>query len=350
MAEQQHVTMRDVALNAGVSVKTVSNVVNDYEFVKDETRQKVNKSISELGYVVNVTARNLRKGSTGIVALAIPDLTMPYFAQLSSLVIEEAKKVGLRVLVEPTLYTRDGELNALHGSQQALIDGLLYSPLELGPDDVDELDVDYPLVLLGERIFTDRVDHVSTENVEGAKSATQYLIRTGCRRIAVIGAHPGEEVGSAALRYRGYREALEEEDIEFDKDLVVESRMWHRSDGVNAMNALLDRHIVPDGVVALNDMLASGAMHAIQMRGLSIPGDISVIGFDNSDDSQYLSPPLTTISPGLPAVARLAVRVLKERINGESSSMIAGEGKVFRKVSSHLVVRKSTRPLPEGEF
>ncbi len=175
------VTMREVAKAAGVSIKTVSNVVNDYEFVSQATRDKVNKAIAELGYTLNVSARNLRRGQTGIIGLAIPDLQMPYFAQLSSLVIEEAKKLGLRVIVEPTQYSREGELEALHGSQQTMIDGLIYSPLELDQDDVEQLNVDYPLVLVGERIFTDQVDHIATENVEGAKRATQYLLQTGCK-------------------------------------------------------------------------------------------------------------------------------------------------------------------------
>ena len=163
------VTMREVAKAAGVSIKTVSNVVNDYEFVSDATRAKVHKAIDELGYVINVSARNLRRGSTGIIALAIPDLQLSYFAQLSSLIITEAKKLGLRVIVEPTLYSREGELDALHGSQTAMVDGLIYSPLELGPDDAAEVEVDYPLVLI--------VDHIATENVE-APSAPP---RTCCR-------------------------------------------------------------------------------------------------------------------------------------------------------------------------
>lgn len=350
-ANGEHVvTMREVAKAAGVSIKTVSNVVNDYEFVSQATRDKVNKAIDELGYTLNVSARNLRRGQTGIIGLAIPDLQMPYFAQLSSLVIEEAKKLGLRVIVEPTQYSREGEIEALHGSQQTMIDGLIYSPLELDQDDVDQLDVDYPLVLVGERIFTDKVDHIATENVEGAKRATSYLLQTGCKRVAVVGVHPGEKVGSAALRYQGYLEALEETGVEFDERLVVESGMWHRSDGVRVMNALLDSGVVPDGVVVLNDMLASGVMHAIQMHNLRIPEDISVIGFDNSDDSQYLSPALTSIAPGLEAVARLSVKLLKDRIDGVSPSKdLKPEQKVFRKVSSSLVVRQSTK-LPTNSL
>lgn len=341
--EQKVVTMREVAKAAGVSIKTVSNVVNDYQFVSDATREKVNKAIDELGYVVNASARNLRRGQTGVISLIIPDLQLPYFAQLSSLVIGEAKKLGLQVIVEPTLYSREGEIEALHGKRLSMLDGVIFSPLELGQDDVGQLDVDYPLVLIGERIFTDSVDHIATENVEGAKRATAYLIQTGCRRVAVLGVHPGEKVGSAGLRFQGYKEALEENGIEFDERLVAPSRMWHRVDGVDAMNRLLDSGVKLDGVVALNDMLASGAMHAIQMRGLRIPDDVSVIGFDNSDDSQYLSPSLTSITPGLEAVARLSVRVLKNRIDGVSPLGTANGGTVFRKVSSTLVVRDSTR-------
>ena len=159
----------------------------------------------------------------------------------------------------------------------------------------------------------------------------------------MVGVHPGEEVGSAALRFRGYREALEEAGVPFDPALVVPSIMWHRNDGVAAMNTLLDSGVRPDGVVALNDMLASGVMHSIQMHDLRIPEDISVIGFDNSDDSQYLSPALTSIAPGLEAVARLSVKVLKERIDGRDPNADRPGEKVFRKVTSSLVVRQSTK-------
>ena len=344
------VTMREVAQEAGVSVKTVSNVVNDYEFISEKTRTKVLEAIEKLGYKVNVSARNLRTGHTGVIGLAVPDLAMPYFAQLSSLVIQEAKNLGMRVIVEPTLYSREGELNALHGSQFAMLDGLIFSPLELGQEDEAELDVNYPLVLIGERIFTNRVDHVATENVEGAKRATRYLLETGCRKVAVLGTHPGEQVGSAALRFQGYREALEEFGIPFDERLVVPSGMWHRDSGVQAMNSLLDSGVVPDGVVALNDMLAAGAMYALQMRGLRIPDDVSVIGFDNSDDSQYLTPALTSISPGLEAVARMAVSILKQRIEGVAPYGAERSGHVFRKVTSSLVVRGSTRTVESGTY
>lgn len=116
---------------------------------------------------------------------------MPYFAQLSSLVIAEAKQQGLRVLIEPTLYSRDEELNVLHGAQSTMVDGLIFSPLELGQEDVDELQVDYPLVLLGERIFTSSADHIATENVEGAKRPRRICWRPGAGASPSLARTPG---------------------------------------------------------------------------------------------------------------------------------------------------------------
>ncbi len=320
--DKKRVTLRDVAEEAGVSLKTASNVINHSGRMTDSTREKVQEVIDRLGYRVNVSARNLNRGKTGFITLAVPTLTAPYLSELANRVIDAARGYGYSVYV--TTYAEgsaQGAQSLLRNFNTTVSDGMILSISEVENLEAADLDVDYPLVLVGERIFTDKVDHIATENVEGAKRATSYLLQTGCKRVAVVGVHPGEKVGSAALRYQGYLEALEEAGVEFDERLVVESGMWHRSDGVRVMNALLDSGVVPDGVVALNDMLASGVMHAIQMHNLRIPEDISVIGFDNSDDSQYLSPALTSIAPGLEAVARLSVKLLKDRIDGVSPSV-----------------------------
>ena len=223
-----------------------------------------------------------------------------YFAQLSSLIITEGEKLGLRVIRGTNVVlARRQSWTRCTVPQTAMVDGLIYSPLELGPDDAAEVEVNYPLVLIGERIFTDKVDHIATGMSRGAKRATSYLLQTGCKRVAVVGVHPGGEVGSAALRFRGYLEALEggRRAVRPGARGAVDHN-GTRNDSVAAIDALLDSGVRPDGVVALNDMLASGVMHSIRCD-LRIPGDISVIGFDSSDDSRYLSPALTSIAPGL---------------------------------------------------
>lgn len=135
MATQKHVTMNDVAKLAGVSLKTVSNVVNDYEFIKDSTRRKVLDAIDELGYAVNVTAKNLRSGRSDIIGLCIPDPQAPYFAKLLSFVIQEAQERGKQVMFSPTGTSRRHELDLLHGPLASLAAGLIISPLFLSVED-----------------------------------------------------------------------------------------------------------------------------------------------------------------------------------------------------------------------
>jgi DNA-binding LacI/PurR family transcriptional regulator len=347
-AQKSRVTMKDVAQKAGVSLKTVSNVVNNFRFVSDQTRAKVNKTIKDLGYTVNTTARNLRSGRHGLITLAVPDIRMPYFAELSTLVIAEAHQSGFHVLIRPTLYSRQSEVEALQGDVNSVSDGMIFSPLELGQKDINLFRVDYPLVVIGERVTHGPIDYIGTENIESVKRATTYLIRSGCRHIVALGVHEGEKNGTAYLRLQGYIQALEEAGLQLNPRYLVPSEMWHRDDGFEAMSRLLDQGVKIDGVIAFNDMLAAGAIHAIELKGLSIPDDISVIGFDNNDDSQYLTPPLASVSPNLSAVARLSVATLIARIQGKTPSLAGQDGYVNRVVTSSLVLRKSAKRSGPG--
>jgi DNA-binding LacI/PurR family transcriptional regulator len=307
-------TLHDVARLAGVSIKTVSNVIHDHPHVRAATREKVQSAIDELGYTPNLTARNLRSGRTGAIALAVPDLGLAYFAELAAEVIAEAEKVGIVVLVEQTGADRDRELKMLQSSQRKLTDGLIFSPLGMSQEDVGALAVPYPMVLLGERIFGGPVEHVTMRNVEAAKAATTALIEAGHRRIAVIGAHEGEVIGSAGLRLQGYREALDDAGIAYDADLVSHTTLWHRSNGATSMRALLERGVEFDAVFGLNDTLALGAMRVLQEAGRRIPRDVAVVGWDDLDEAQYSIPSLSTVDPGRQWIARTAVSTLLARI------------------------------------
>ncbi|SFJ77870.1 transcriptional regulator, LacI family [Cellulomonas sp. KH9] len=333
------VTMHEVAARAGVSIKTVSNVVNGYPYIRDSTREKVELAIAELGYQLNVTARNLRRGRTGLVGLAVPELSLPYFAELADSVIRAAEARGLTVLIEQTGAVRERELEVLRGQRRQFTDGLIYSPLALGPDDVGELEgIDYPMVLLGERIFGGPADHVTMRNVEAAKAATQHLIDQGRRRIAVVGAHAGESVGSAALRVQGYVAALEENGLPYDPALVGEAGLWHRATGAETMARLLDADLGIDAVFGLNDALALGALHTLHLRRVEVPGEIAVIGFDDIDEAAYAAPTLSTVNPGREQIAATAVDLLVDRIDG------AQDDRPFRQVVADfsIVAREST--------
>ncbi|WP_223691515.1 LacI family DNA-binding transcriptional regulator [Leifsonia poae] len=307
-------TLRDVAELSGVSVKTVSNVVNGYEFVKDSTRARVLAAIEELGYQPNLAARNLRAGRTGVIGLAVPELSFSYFAELADAVLEAARRRDYVVLIEQTGGDREAELELLRGPRLSMLDGLLFSPLGMSTDDAHFLDVNYPLVLLGERVFDGPTDHVAMQNVNGAFAATEYLIRSGRRSIAVLGAHENESVGSAALRLAGYRNALEQNGIPFSPELVVFRQGWHRTDGAAATLELRERGVRFDAIFALNDELALGALRVLNQENVRIPEDVAVMGFDNLVESQFAMPSLSTIDPGRADIAEKALTALIERI------------------------------------
>jgi DNA-binding LacI/PurR family transcriptional regulator len=306
--------MHDVARLAGVSVKTVSNVVNDYVHVSDKMRARVLAAVEELGYQPNLSARSLRSGRSGVIGLAVPELSLAYFAQLADEVIRAAEARNLVVLIEQTGGDRARELEVLRSPRLQLTDGLLFSPLGLSYEDAQLVDIDAPLVLLGERIFDGPADHVTMQNVEAAKAATLHLIDKGRSRIAVVGAHEGEVIGSAGLRLTGYRQALEERGIAYDEGLLAYVGLWHRANGADAMRRLLATGVEFDAVFAMNDELALGAMRVLQEAGLVIPNDVAVIGFDDVDEGRYSLPSLSTVDPGRREIAETAVETLIERI------------------------------------
>jgi DNA-binding LacI/PurR family transcriptional regulator len=262
-----------------------------------------------------MSARTLRTGRTGIIGLAVPELSLPYFAELADSVIRAAENRGLTVLIEQTGAVRERELDVLTGQRRHLTDGLIFSPLALGPADSAALAVDLPMVLLGERIFGGPADHVTMNNVEAARAATHHLLDLGRHRIAVIGSHEGETMGSAALRVQGYRLALEDAGVPFDPALVAEAGLWHRATGAEAMHRLLESGVEIDAVFGLNDALALGALHVLHARRVDVPGQIAVIGFDNIEETGYSSPTLSTVSPGREQIATTAVDLLLSRID-----------------------------------
>ncbi|WP_432944850.1 LacI family DNA-binding transcriptional regulator [Kribbella sp. CA-253562] len=313
------VTMRDVAQHAGVSPKTVSNVMNGYPFIREETRSRVLASIEALGYQMNISARNLKSGRTGIIGLAVPELSQPYFAELADAVITAAETHGLTVVIEQTNALRDRELTTLHRPRGHLVDGLLFSPLALGPDDIEHLRTATPMVLLGERMFHGPADHVMIDNVAGTRAVTEHLLTLGRRRIAVLGTHPGERVGTAAIRYGAFASALADAGLEPIDRLAIPADPWQRRTGAEAMEALIASGEKFDAVLALNDTLALGALRVLIQHGVRVPDDVAVAGFDDVDEASYSIPSLTTVDPGRRQIAATAVDILVGRMNGDDT-------------------------------
>ncbi|MEV6983502.1 LacI family DNA-binding transcriptional regulator [Sphaerisporangium sp. NPDC051017] len=304
-------TLKDVAELAGVSVKTVSNVVNGYAFVKPENRRKVEAALIATGYRPNIGARNLRRGKTGFIALVLPELSIPYFGELAGLIITAAQAHGWNVLIEQTQGTRDRERTALTSMGPHMIDGAILSPEALSAEDFADLDSRVPLVMVGEHAVDVPIDHVAIDNVLAARTAVGHLATIGRRRIAAIGRNPTR--GTAALRLEGYRAALGEAGLPQDDELDVPVREYHRGEGARAMSHLLDLPERPDAVFCFNDLLAIGALRAAADRGVRVPEDLAIVGFDNTEESAYSVPSLTTIAPDKRAIAEAAVSLIHAR-------------------------------------
>jgi DNA-binding LacI/PurR family transcriptional regulator len=308
-------SLRDVAKLAGVSVKTVSNVVNDHPHVTDATRQRVLAAIGELNYRPNPAARTLRKGRSGIVGLAVPDLGIPYFSELAALVVDAAAEQSWTVLVDQTGGLLERELLISEGMRTHLLDGLIFSPIAMGRVELDRRQDDTPLVLLGERVTGGPADHVAIDNVAAARDATAHLVTLGRRRIAAIGDQRHVPAGRTAhLRLEGYRRALVEAGLPYDETLVLPAKDYHRQDGAEQMARLLELPEPPDAVLCFADLLALGALRTLAVSGRRVPADIAVVGFDDIEDGRFSTPTLTTIRPDKPRIAALAVEFLLSRM------------------------------------
>ncbi len=307
-------TIYDVAKVAGVSHQTVSRLLRGHAGIRDETRARVLDAIAKLDYRTNITARNLRTGTTGMIALAIPDLRQPYFAELAQSVIVAAREVGLTVFVETTDGDPERELSVLSGTHAQVVDGVLYAPKSVDAAELARQNIDFPLVLLGDRIFHSGFDHVTLPNRSGAQAAVSHLASLGRTRIAFIGAEPPSDFGAAALRLQGYREALESAGLPFDDELIVYDGEWVRRTGATSMRRLLDSGAAFDAVFCCNDALAIGALRTMLAAGLRVPADVAIAGFDDTEDARFAFPSLTSVSPGRDELARAAVALLQRRI------------------------------------
>ena len=333
------VGLKDVAERAGVSIKTASNVVNGYIHVRPHTRARVEQAIEALGYRPNLTARSLRGGRTGVIALALPELTSPYFAEIARGVIVAAEARGWTVLIDQTDGVRERELEVLRGIRDHLIDGIIFSPLALGEQDLRAAGSQIPIVCLGERVHAGTMDHIAIDNIAAARTATTHLVDRGRRRIAAIGAQLSPVAETARLRLAGYTEALRAAGLAFHPGLVQPAGAWHRADGVLAATQLVESGERPDAIFCFNDLLALGAMHGLAQLGVRVPDDIAIVGIDDIEESRYVRPTLTTISPDKDAIARTSVALMADRLDRRSGSDAAGEE---IEVAFHLAIRDST--------
>lgn len=343
----KRVTLREVAIRAGVSLKTASNVINGNGRMSKETRNRVQGIIDESGYQINAAARNLHRNKTGIITLAVPSLTPPYLAELANRVIDSARLKDYAVYVSTYAEgSAKGAKDILKSFNNTISDGIILSMSELEQFELEDLDVNYPLVCVGARTTYGVADHVMVDDAASGEMAADYLFDRGVKSLAVIGLHKhqnmveltGAKEGNAELRMCGILRALDRRSIEPDPRLLgVTGYDWSLGSGYMTMQGIIDSTVPFDGVIALNDQLAIGALSALTANGVGVPGQVQVIGFDNIEESAYLQTPLTTMDSCLGWISRTCVDRVLARIGGgpvEPRNLL---------VSSDVIARKTTR-------
>lgn len=315
-------TLHDVAARAGVSIKTVSNVLRGVSGkVSATTAARVYQVIEELNYRPNLSARRLRTGHSDVIALAVPDLRNPYFAEVAAAMIGAARDAGFTLLIEETGGDPELEMNAAEGLHDALIEGVIMSPLGLDPRRLAERGRMLPLVLLGERDYPGPCDHVMFDNVEASHLITAHLVDQGYRRIGVIGRQDDPPHATAVKRLSGYQKALRGGGLRYDRRLapVVSGAPYGKQAGADAAHKLLRQPERPDAIYCFADVLAIGALRAAHENGLHAPADFGLVGFDGIEESRFTVPTLTTVAPDYAEMASLAVAALVERIRSATT-------------------------------
>lgn len=306
--------MRDVALAAGVSPKTVSNVVNDYVHVRPETRALVRRYIEELGYRPQAVGRQLRRGRTATIALAVPHIATPYFADLAARLVSAARERGLTVVVEQTDGDIEREREVAAGFPVRFADVLIFSPLSMPPSELGACRHDTPMVLLGEHGVAAAIDRVAIDSIAIGVAATSHLLAANRRRIAMVGRKLNRQHSAVEQRVLGYTKALRAAGLTVDPALIRDVHEWDRQDGAAAIDALLSEQPDVDAIFAANDVLAIGALSALRRHGRRVPEDVALVGVDDVPEARFTTPALTTVAIDRAFVVRSAMELATSRL------------------------------------
>jgi LacI family transcriptional regulator len=339
-AMADRVTIREIADRAGVSIATVSRVLNGRGDVSDETRELVSRVIRENGYTANRSARGLSAGRTGLAGILVPLVYPAYFAGILAGAAEALSEQGLQIVLSPTGGEHAREvsvLDRLHG----LTDGaLIILPEESSDELVRLLDSGYRFVVVDPLMPLDeRIPSVSAAHTSGADQAMRHLLELGHRRIAQITGPRGWV--ATEDRRRGYHAALAAAGILPDPALEEEA-IPEVEPGRAAAERLLDLPEPPTAIFAFNDNIAIGAIQAARARGLRVPEDLSVVGFDDVEHATIVTPALTTVRQPLAEMGRTAVSLLTRLLERQRFETLHIE------LATRLVVRDSTAPLRTG--
>lgn len=309
-------SIKDVAREAGVSIATVSRVLNDIDVVNEETKKKVLEAIKKLEYRPNIVARSLKTQKTRTVGILIPDISSQFYPEIVRGAEDVANIYGYNVMLCNSDFDIDKEKEYLRVLKEKMVDGVLYMSSSLEKDIlnlINELDVKTVLVETDDKEAN--LPSVTIDNVKATYEATKYLIDKDIKDIAFVGVS-NEDNNAWKKRFTGYKNALEENNIEFKKELTYFHNLKVET-GYNGIIEILNRGLKPQAVVCATDEIAIGVINALRDKGMKVPEDVSVIGFNDIELARAFYPKLTTISQPMYDMGSVSMRMLIKLINNK---------------------------------
>ncbi|WP_018131329.1 LacI family DNA-binding transcriptional regulator [Effusibacillus pohliae] len=327
-------TIRDVAKLAGVSVATVSRVLNRNGYVNDETKRKVTRAIETLQYEPNAVARGLAGKRTGTIALILPDISNPFFPEMARAVEDVARTNGYTVIFCNSDCEGEKEQSYIDILLNRYIDGIVFASHTLRPDDVKRMKQhNIPFVVLDRARADLECSVVRSKNFEGASMAVRHLLEVGCQKVAHI--YGPQDVIPARDRLLGYEQSVK--DFHWYTPTLMEPGDFRLDGGMRAAEALMERHPDLDGIFVGNDLMAIGALKALLRLGIQVPEQVAVCGFDGISLAEMTEPELTTIAQPIYEMGALAAELLIKKIEGA-----VAENRIHE-LDVTLIPRKSTQ-------
>lgn len=322
-------TIREVAQLAGVSPATVSRVMNGTAKVDEEKRKRVEDAIRETGFIPNKLARALFKNSSGLIGLIVPNIDNPFFNEIAKAIEEEAYNKGLHIVLCSSGNNTQKEADNIQMLEQMKADGIIL--ITNGNHTGRMIEKCSLPVIVVDRHITDcgEIAHIEADHYQGGKLAAEFLVKCGCRSIVCL--RGPQEFTSGRLRYQGYCDVCRENGI---PERYVDTRYSFES-GIKAAYEMLERFPETDGIVAANDMVAISSYKVLRSKGIRVPEDIQIVGFDDIRFSSLVSPAVTTIHQPITEMGKRAVEIIFRYAEGSEYS----EKNVF---DVYLVERETT--------
>lgn len=305
-------TIKDVAKKANVSVATVSRVLNNPECVKQPTREKVLKVINDLNYSPNLLGRNLRRLETRKIIVVMDNISNQFYSKVVKGIEETAKKNNFTVMMSTIRGSKENFLEAMNMLANKVVDGALVFCGDLGTGKLNEMQKYYPIVCMCE--IVEGVTTVSVDDYKAGFDATNYLISLGKKKIAIAcDINEKDKHTSSGFRLSGYLDALKHNNIKYDKNLII-GQSEEYDEIKKIVDTLLSLKELPDAVFALADTVAIEIIKELSLRGISVPEDISVMGFDNTLMSEMYIPSITTVAQPQYDIGVKATEILLEKM------------------------------------